>query len=98
MTIKHIDYQLTPAVLNQRNWSECEIQTSKNNFTAGLCSTDPNFPFNLWWKLVTQSVITFNPLWPSWINTKISDHAQVFGNFNDHHTPMDPPGIKVIIH
>ena len=54
MTIKHIDYQLTLAGLNELNCSEREIHTSKNSFIAGLCSTDPNFTLNIWWKLVTN--------------------------------------------
>ena len=48
ITEQHVDYQLTLAGLHWRNWYEREIQTFKNNFIAGLCSTYPNFPLNLW--------------------------------------------------
>ena len=94
---KHIDFQLTPAGIHWRNWVERAIQTSKNNFIAGLWSTDPRFPLNLWCKLVTQYVLTLNFLRNSWINTKLSAHEQVFGNFNYDCTTMAPPGIKVLI-
>ena len=90
--------QLIPAGIHQRNWSERVIQTFKNNFIAGLCSTDPNFPLNLWCKLVAQSVIILNLLRSFQINPKLSAHAQVFGNFNYDRTHVDPPGIKVLLH
>ena len=37
------------------------------------------------------------PLWPSQINTNLSAHAQIFGNFNYDYTPMAPPSIKFIL-
>ena len=89
MTKQHINDQLTPDGICSCNWSERSIQTSKDNLLEGLCSTDPNFPFNVWCKLVFQSVITLNLLRP---------YAKIFGNFNYECTPMDLPGIKVILH
>ena len=65
ITEQHIDYELTPAAIHQRNWAERAIQTFKNHFIAGLCSTYPRFPLNLWCKLVTQYDITLNLLWNS---------------------------------
>ena len=93
-----IDNQLTPAGIHQRNWADRTVQTVKNHFIAGLCSTDPNLPLNLWYNSVAQSVITLKLLWTYRINTKLSAHAQVFGNFNYDHTPMDPPAIKDLLH
>ena len=62
-----------------------------------MCSTYPNFSLKLWCKLVVQSVITPNLLRPSLINPNLSVHAKIFGNFNYECTPMDPPGIKVLL-
>ena len=98
ITEQHVDYKLTLAGLHQRNWDEREIQTLKNNFIAGLFSTDPNFPLNVWCKLVAQYVVTLNLLLHSRINPKLSSHAQVFVNLNYERTPMAPPVIKVLLH
>ena len=86
------------ASFHRRNWDGCLIQTVKNHFIAGLCSTDPNLPLNLWCKLVARFVITLNLLRSFWINPKLSAHAQVFGNFDNDCTTMDPPSIKVTLH
>ena len=88
MTKQHINDQLTPDGICSCNWSERSIQTSKDNLLEGLCSTDPNFPFNVWCKLVFQSVITLNLLRP---------YAKIFGNFNYYRKPMSPPSIKLFL-
>jgi hypothetical protein len=44
------------------NAAERAIQTFKNHFISGLCTTDPNFPFQLWNHLTNQAVITCNIL------------------------------------
>ena len=62
VTEQNTDYQFTPAGMHCHNWAEHAIQTVKNHFIAGLCSTGPNLPLNLWWKLVSQSAITINLL------------------------------------
>ena len=91
-------YQLSPAGIHRSNWDERAIKTIKNRFIAGLCSTDPKLPINLWCKLFSQSIITLNLLRPSEITSKLCTHAQVFGNFNYDHTFMAPPGIKFPLH
>ena len=47
MESQQIKYELTPTDLHRRNLAECAIQTFKNHFIAGLCSTHPDFPLNL---------------------------------------------------
>jgi hypothetical protein len=98
MTDEQVDYQLTPAGLHRRNWAERANQTFKNHFISGLCSTHPDFPLNLWDKLLPQATLTLNLLRPSRINPQLSAHAQVFGAFNFDKTPLAPPGIKVLAH
>jgi uncharacterized protein YgfB (UPF0149 family) len=44
------------------NAAERAVQTFKNHFVAGLCSTHPNFPIGLWDKLLPQAVLTLNLL------------------------------------
>ena len=97
ITEQHIDYQLTPSSLHQRNWDKRAIQTFNNHFLAGLCSTYPNLPLNLWCKLVAQYIIIPNLLQYSQINTNLSSHAQIFVNFNYERTPIDTPVLKFFI-
>jgi hypothetical protein len=98
MTDETVEYQLTPAGLHRRNWAERAIQTFKNHFISGLYSTHPDFPLNLWDKLLPQATLTLNLLRPSRINPKLSAHAQIHGSFNFDKTPLAPPGIKVLTH
>jgi len=70
----------------------------KNHFISGLCSTHPDFPLNLWDKLLPQATLTLNLLRPSRINPQLSAHAQVYGAFNFDKTQLAPPGIKVLAH
>jgi hypothetical protein len=50
-----IDFQLAPPHVHHRNAAERAIRTFKNHFIAGLCSTNPNFPLNMWDKLIPMS-------------------------------------------
>jgi hypothetical protein len=81
------------------NAAERAIQTFKNHFISGLCTTDPNFPFQLWNHLTNQAVITCNLLRRSRINPEISAYEQLHGkkfDWNAH--PMAPPGTRAVIH
>jgi hypothetical protein len=98
MDNKGIDYQLTPAGLHRRNSAKKAVQTFKNHFIAGLCSTNPNFPLNLWDKLLPQAMLTLNLLRPSRINPQLSAQAQVHGAFDYNRTPLALPGIQVLAH
>ena len=85
MTDEDINYQLTPAGLHRRNWAERAIQTFKNHFISGLCSTHPDFSLHQWDQLLPQAILTLNLLRPSRINPKLSAHSQVHGPFNFAH-------------
>jgi hypothetical protein len=81
------------------NAAERAIQTFKNHFISGLCTTDPDFPFQLWNHLTQQAVITCNILRRSRINPDISAFEQLHGekfDWNAH--PMAPPGTRAVIH
>jgi hypothetical protein len=98
MTTNNIQYQLTPAGLHRRYLAKRAIQTFKNHYIAGLCSCHPDFPLNLWDKLIPQAVLTLNLLRPARLNPRLSAHAYVHGQFNYADTPIAPPGIKVQAH
>ena len=92
------DFQLTPPGIHRRNSAERAIRTFKNHFIAGLASTDPNFPLNLWDRLIEQAYITLNLLRGSRMNPKLSAYAQIEGEFDYNRTPLAPPGIRVVVH
>ena len=98
LTTEQIDYQLTPAGLHRRNLAERAIQTFKNHFIAGLCSTHPDFPLNLWDELLPQCTTTLNLLRQSRLHPHLSAHAHTYGVFNYTKTPLAPPGMKVLVH
>jgi hypothetical protein len=70
----------------------------KNNFIAGLCSTNRDFPLHLWEKLLPQCLLTLNLLRRSRINPQLSAQAHMHGAFNFNRTPLASPGTKVLIH
>ena len=98
MQDEDIQFQLTPAGLHRRNNAERAIQTFKNHFIAGLCSTPPNFPLNLWDKLIPHALLTLNILRASRVNPKLSAQAHMHGAFDYNKTPLAPPGINVLAH
>ena len=95
---KEVDFQLAPPGMHRRNAAERAIRTFKNHFIAILSSTDPNFPLNLWCRLLPQAEITINLLRPSRMNPKHSAWSQIHGHFNFNRTPIAPLGTKVLVH
>ena len=93
-----VEYQLVPPHIHRRNASERAIRTFKNHFIAGLASTDPNFPLSNWCRLLPQAELMLNLLRASRLNPKLSAYAQLEGTFNFTHTPLAPPGTRIIIH
>jgi hypothetical protein len=98
MHSEEVDFQLAPPHVHRRNAAERAIRTFKNHLIAGLCSTDRDFPLNLWDRLLPQALITLNLLRQSRINPLLSAYAQVHGAFDYNRTPMAPPGTRVMIH
>ncbi len=98
LTNEGIDCQLVLPHLHHHNAAEWAIQTFKNHFIAGLCSTDKDFPIHLWDRLVPQAELTLNLLRGSRLNPKISAWAQLHGAFNFNWTPIVLPGMWVLIH
>ena len=49
---KNIPYQIIPPYIHLRNATERSIQTFKDHFIAGLCSTYPKYPDQEWYRLL----------------------------------------------
>jgi hypothetical protein len=95
---KDIKWQFVPPNEHRVNAAERAIQTFKNHFIAGLCSTDKNFPAQLWDKLLPQAQDSLNMLRTSRIDPTKSAYEVLEGphDFNRH--PWAPPGCRAIIH
>jgi hypothetical protein len=94
----HVDYQLVPPHIHRQNAAERTIQTWKNHFVVGLCSTNTHFPLHLWCRLINQATITLNLLRPSRQNPKVLAYTILEGTYDFNKNPMAPPGTKVIVH
>eukprot|EP00957_Ditylum_brightwellii_P018819 1414291-Ditylum_brightwellii.AAC.1 len=77
-----LDMQLAPPHMHRRNATKRAIQTFKDHFIAGLVSTDPQFPPQLWCRLLPRATLTLNLLIPLHINPRLSAEAQFNGAFD----------------
>jgi hypothetical protein len=95
---KDIKWQFVPPNEHRVNAAERAIQTFKNHFIAGLCSTDKQFPSQLWDKLLPQAQDSLNMLRTSRIDPSKSAYEVLEGphDFNRH--PWAPPGCRAVIH
>ena len=94
----NIDFQRVPPHSHQQNSAELDIQTWKHHLPAGLETCEPNFPPAKWDCLMPQCNIIINILISSWCQPKLSAHACLYENFDFSHSPLAPPGTKVVIH
>jgi hypothetical protein len=79
------------------NAAERAIQTFKNHFISGLCTTDTDFPLQLWDQLAEQAQDTLNLLRTSRHDPSKSAYAALNGAYDFNKWPMAPPGTKAII-
>jgi hypothetical protein len=80
------------------NAAKRAILMLKNHLISGLCTTDANFPFQLWNHLTEQASITCNLLQSSRCNPDISAYEQLHGKYDWNVHPMAPPGTRTVIH
>ena len=81
------------------NAAERSVQTFKNYFISGLCSTDIEWPFQLWNTMTEQAVITWNILRTYRIDLRKSAYHQLHGNRYDwNRFPMAPPGTRAVLY
>ena len=93
-----IKFQLVPPHLHRANAAERAIRTWKNHFITILCGLDPQFPLQLWDRLIDQTNLTLNLLRPSRLNPKMAAEAMLNGPFDFNRTPIAPLGTKVLVH
>ena len=62
ITSQGTDIQLVNPDNHRVNAAERAIQTWKNHYVAGLSTTDPNCPFQLWCQFIAQAQDTLNML------------------------------------
>ncbi|KAL7474316.1 hypothetical protein ACHAW6_001226, partial [Cyclotella cf. meneghiniana] len=74
------------------------IQTFKNHFIAGLCTTDHDIPSQLWDKLLPQAQDSLNMLCASRIDPSKLAYEVLEGSHNLNRHPWAPPGCRAIIH
>eukprot|EP00804_Cyclotella_cryptica_P030451 CCRYP_008524-RA/>CCRYP_008524-RA protein AED:0.26 eAED:0.26 QI:0/0/0/1/1/1/2/0/901 len=80
------------------NAAERAIRNFKNHFISGLCSTDCDFPSQLWDKLLQQAQDSLNMLHTSRIDPTKSAYEILEGPHDFNQTPWAPPGCRAILH
>ena len=84
---------------HQVNAVKCTIKTFKNHFISGLCSTDSQWPTQLWYQLANQVATTLNIIRRSRIDPTRSEFHQLNGHKYDWNAfPMAPPGTRAVIY
>jgi hypothetical protein len=92
-------YQFVEPSNHRVNAAERAIQTFKNHFISGLCSTDRDWPLQLWDQITEQALITLNLLRTSRIDPTKSAYHQFYGHKYDWNAhPLAPPGTKAIVY
>ena len=89
-----VTFQLVPLHLHHTNAAERAIDTYKYHLITGLSSCDPSFPLHLWDRLIPKATPTLNLLRQSRINPRLSDEAQLNGDFDFNCTPLATPQHK----
>ena len=61
-------------------------------------SCNPNFPLNIWDRLIPHATLTLILPHPSRRNPRLSAEAQLNGAFDFNRTPLALPGTRVVVH
>ena len=94
----HMTLELVPPGCHRRNAAEVAIRNFKAHFLSILAGTGPNFPLQLWDRLLPQAEITLNLLRQANANPKLSAYAYLNGPFDYNKMPLAPMGCQVQIH
>eukprot|EP00804_Cyclotella_cryptica_P025469 CCRYP_011974-RA/>CCRYP_011974-RA protein AED:0.11 eAED:0.08 QI:0/0/0/0.66/0/0.33/3/0/643 len=86
-----IKWQFVPPNKHRVNAMVRAIQTFKNHFIPGLCSTDRDFPSQLWDKLLQQAQDSLNMLCTSRIDPTKSTYEILEGPHDFNRNPWAPP-------
>lgn len=90
--------ELVPPYCHRWNVAEVQIKNFKAHIISILAGSEPDFPINLWDKLLPQTKLTFNLLRQSNTAPKVSAHAHLFGPFDYNRAPLAPLGCAVNVH
>ena len=93
-----ITIELAPPGQHRTNLAERAIRTAKNHIISVICTTDKQFPLELWDELIPQGEITLNLMRGSRDNPDISAYEAVRGPYDLSKHPMAPAGMKVVVH
>ncbi len=94
---EHSDFQFVEPDNYRVNTAECIIQTWKNHFIAGMCSTDHDFPIKLWDKLIPQSEMKLHLLHTLRVDHTKSTYKALECPFKFDKYLLASPGTKSII-
>ena len=89
---------MIPPHNHRANLAETAIQTFMNHSEAGLSTIYPDFPIAERNCQLPQVFLTLNLLQPSNVNTHLSAHAYLFGQFDFNKITLAPLGSKDVIH
>ena len=92
-----VQFGVLPPCLYQYLISERAIQTFKAHLIAGLSSCDSNLSLHLWDRLIRQAELTLTLMIPTCVNPCLSAEEYLNGDFYFNHTPLAPPGTRVLI-
>ena len=92
-----IKLQLVEAHNHQINAVERAMQTTKDHLIAGLCTTDKDFPVQLWDKIIEQSQDTLNMLRTLRVHPQLSSYTVLEGVHDFNKNLMAPSGTRATI-
>jgi hypothetical protein len=90
--------ELVPPGCHRRNAAEVAIRNFKAHFLSVLAGVSPDFPLQLWDRLLPQTEITLNLLRQSNATPTISAYAHLNGPFDYNKMPLAPMGCHVQVH
>ena len=90
-------FQFVPPYLHRKNAAERAICAFKNHFITILCSVHQNFPLYLWCKLLSQTKMSLNMVYPCRTNPKLSAHASLESEYSHNYAPIAPLGAQIIV-
>jgi hypothetical protein len=97
-TTNDVDYQIVPPHCHRRNAAERAICIFKEHFVAGMASVEPDFPLQVWDRLLPQAEMTLNLLRTSRQYPQLSAAAHFHGMVDYNKTAFSPPRCKIIAH
>jgi hypothetical protein len=94
---ENCEWQFVESNNHHVNAAEQAIQTFKNHFISGLCTTDKDFPLQLWDHMTAQAQDILNLLRTSRHDPTKSAYKQLNGPYDFNKWPMAPPGTNAVI-